>query len=44
MALMWRSPYKKIYETAVPKDLEIVYDSLKYVGMLKNRESLWQGH
>ena len=28
MALMWRSPHKKIYETAVPKDLKIVYDSL----------------
>lgn len=39
MALMWRSPHKKIYETAVPKDLEIVYDSLKYVGMFDAKDS-----
>lgn len=39
MALMWRSPHKKIYETAVPKDLEIVYDSLKYIGMFDAKDS-----
>ena len=39
MALMWRSPHKKIYETAVPKDFEIVYDSLKYIGMFDAKDS-----
>ena len=33
MVLMGRSPHKKIYESSDCKDLDIAFNSLKYVGM-----------
>jgi len=41
MVLMGRSPHKKIYETADCKDLEIAFDSLKYVGMFDAKDRLF---
>ncbi len=41
MVLMGRSPHKKIYETADRKDLEIAFDSLKYVGMFADKDRLF---
>ncbi len=38
MVLMGRSPHKKIYESSDCKDLDIAFNSLKYVGMLDYKD------